>query len=387
MARGRWLVVVALLVAGSLLGPAAPADGQRAPADAPTYGQIGDSIPFEALEHFDTTVMRDRRIVFTEVGLAYKIRTVLPAVRRAVRNRAMPDILVVFIGTSESQSDPPSVWRDELVRLMDLASPHVDCLRVFEIDDDRTGYYRVHDRNAATYNRITHLVVSRYPNAERYHYALCAGLAGPGLERRDTLHHNVHGRVEIANLMRHAANSCDPAVTTGPFWDVPDRHPAAEAIAWLDERNIFAGYANPTYRAGVGGFVLAMTRGQFLNMAWRWAGRPTGFGPHPWRDGRPSLERALRWAHATGVGAGFPNGTYRPGLPSTRGQALALLWRIGGRPGGYPDDPWSDAAGPQFRWAAANHLLGPLRPGRFGPWSRLTRAQAALLLHRFDALD
>ena len=380
------MVALALLVAGVLFGSVRPAGAQQPPEDAPTYGHVGDSIPFEALFHFDTTVERDRRIVFSEVGLAYRIRDVLPGMREAVREGRMPDILVAFIGTSESQSDPPSVWREELIQMMDLASPHVGCIRVFEMDDDRTGYYRLHDRNAATYNRITHQVVDRYPNAEWFHYELWAGLAGPEFERRDTLHHNMRGRVQIARLMRAAANSCDPAFTTGPFWDVPDGYPAAEAIAWVGERNLFPGYANHTYRAQIGSFVLDATRGALLNMAWKLAGRPTGFGPHPWSDGRPALEPALRWAHGARVGAGFPDGTYRPDARVTRGQALALLWRMAGRPGGYPDDPWEDADGPSIRWAAAHHLLGPLRPGEFRPDSTLTRAQAATVLFRFDAL-
>ena len=269
---------------------------------------------------------------------------------------------------------------------MELVSPQVGCIRVFDIDDDPTGYYRLHDRNAATYNRITRRVVDRYPNAEWFHYEQWAELAGPEFERRDTLHHNMRGRVQIARLMRAAANSCDPAFTTGPFWDVPDSYPAAEAIAWVGERNLFPGYANHTYRAQVGSFVLDATRGEFLNMAWKLAGRPTGFDPHPWSDGRRSLEAALRWAHGARVGSGFPDGTYRPDAPMSRGQALALLWRMAGRPGGYPDDPWGDADGPSIRWAAANHLLGPLREGEFRPDEPLTRAQAATVLFRFDAL-
>jgi hypothetical protein len=269
---------------------------------------------------------------------------------------------------------------------MDVVSPTVSCIRVFEIDDDPTGYYLMHDRNAATYNRITHQVVDRYPNAEWYHYEAWAELAGPEFERPDTLHHNGRGQVQIARLMRNVVNSCDPAITTGPYWDVPDAFAASEAIRWVGEQGLFPGYPNHTYRASIGSFVIDATRGQLLNMAWRQAGRPTGFGPHPWSDGRASLDRALRWAAATRVSTGFPNGTYRPEAVVTRGQALNLLWRMAGRPGGYPDDPWDDADGPAFRWAAATHLLGPLAPGRFGPRAGLTRAQAATILFRFDSL-
>ena len=379
-----------MLVVLALVLVVAPADTRpvaaQEPEPPPTLAMIGDSIPFQGLFHFDKTIKADRKIVYSGTGLGYKIRTVLPDVREVVRGEDPPDIFLAFIGTSESQRDPPSVWRQELVQLMDVVSPEVSCIRVFEIDDDPTGYYLLHDRNAATYNRITHQVVDRYPNAEWYHYEAWAELAGPEFERPDTLHHNGAGQVQIARLMRNVVNSCDPAFTTGPYWDVPDRYPAAEAIRWVGEQNLFPGYPNGTYRANIGSFVIDATRGQLLNMAWRLAGRPTGFDPHPWSDGRPSLDRALRWAAATGVSSGFPNGTYRPEALVTRGQALNLLWRMAGRPGGYPDDPWDDADGPAIRWTAATHLLGPLAPGQFRPQSALTRAQAATILYRFDQL-
>jgi hypothetical protein len=379
---------VAVLVV-ALLGPLGPrpAPASADPQTAPTLAMIGDSIPFQGLFHFDKTIQRDRRIVFSGTGLAYKIRTVLPDVRQALRNpETRPDIFLAFIGTSESQHDPPSVWRTELRQLMDLVSPRVDCVRVFEIDDDRTGYYLDHDRWAREYNRITHTIVSQYANAEWFHYEQWAGLAGRNFERPDTLHHNTQGQIRIAWLMRSVVNSCDPAFTTGPFWDVPDAFPAAEAIRWVGEQGLFDGFANGTYRAKVGSFVIRATRAQLLNMAWRLAGSPRGYGPHPWTDSRRTLDPVLRWAYATHVGSGFPDGTYRPDQVVTRGQAVQLLWRMAGRPTGYPDDPWADADGAAFRWTAATRVLGGVSADRFGTSTPLTRAQAATILHRFDRL-
>jgi hypothetical protein len=379
-------VLVGLLAALVALGGVHPTPAGASPEDAPTLGMIGDSIPFQGLWHFDKTIKRDRRVVLTEIGLGYKIRTVLPDVRRSMRSAEPPDIFLAFIGTSSSETDAPATWRRELTQLMDTVSPVVDCIRVFEIDDENTGFYAKHDRNARTFNRLTHQIVGRYDNAEWYHYERWAELAGPEYERPDILHHNGAGQVQIARLMRSVVSSCDPAMTTGPYWDVPDRFPAAEAIRWVGERGLFPGYPNGTYRATIGGFVIDATRGQFVNMAWRLAGRPAGFDPHPWSDGQRSVNRALRWAAGTRVGTGFPNGTYRPGSVVTRGQAINLLWRMAGRPGGYPDDPWSDAAGAAFRWAAATQVLDPLAPGRFGPKTGLTRAETATVLQRFDAL-
>jgi hypothetical protein len=369
---------------GLAAGPSSPATAT--PDDAPTAGIVGDSVPFQALTIWGDTIRRDRNLIWSAVGLGYKIHTVLPEVRAVMRRADPPDIFLVFLGASQSQSQPPSVWRDELRELLDVVSPRVDCIRVFDIDDDRSGYYHLHDRWAPAYNRITRQVTSEYPNAEWYDYALWAGRAGPEYERPDTLHHNGAGQIQVARLMRHAVNTCDPAMQSGPYWDVLDRHPAAEAIAWVGERNLFPGYGNGTYRPEIGGFVFDATRGELLNMAWKLAGRPRGFDPHPWSDGRRALEPALRWAAGARVGSGFPDQTYRPDRVVTRGQALALLWRMAGRPGGLPDDPWADAEGPAIRWAATTRVLAPEGPGTFRPDAPLHRATLARLLHRFDRL-
>ena len=99
--------------------------------------------------------------------------------------------------------------------MLDLVSPHVDCIRVFEIDDEPTGYYKLHDRNAPTYNRITHQLVGRYANAEWFHYdALGRPRRARRWSGRDKLHHNGAGQVQIARLMRDVANSCDPDADT-----------------------------------------------------------------------------------------------------------------------------------------------------------------------------
>jgi hypothetical protein len=382
------LLFGALLTALALGAPGvdAPRPAAADPGTAPTLGHVGDSIPFQAFFHYDITFKRDRQVVFSSVGLAYKIRRVLPDIRAAFARGDVPDIFLSFIGTSASQSDPPHVWARELKQMLDLVSPRVDCIRVFEIDDDRTGFYTGHDRNAREYNRITHAIVNRYPNAEWFHYERWAALAGPEFERRDVLHHNVRGQVEIARLMQEAVNGCDPALNSGPFWDVPDRHPASAAIRWVGDNGIFNGYPNHTYRASIGSFTLNATRGDLINMAWRQAGRPAGYPNHPWSDGRAVVNRALRWSAATRVMSGLPGGRFGVGTTVTRGQAVTLLWRMAGFPTGYPDDPWSDATGKAYRWAAETNVLGGLPGGVFRPRSPLTRAQAATILYRYENL-
>lgn len=382
------LLAVAVLTLGliGLHGTTAPAAAADAADAAPTVGLVGDSIPFQSIWDLADTLGADRKVAFIYSGLGLEIRDVLPPTRDAIRGDQPPDIFLVFIGTHQSDTDPPAIWRAELRRLLTLVSRRVDCIRVFEIDDSDTGFYRRHDRQAATYNRITRQVTEEYATAEWYHYDAWADLAGPEFERPDILHHNERGALALARLMQAVANSCDPALTSGPFWDVPDDHPAAEAIAWVGDQGLFRGYPNHTYRAEIGPWVQHATRGAFAAMAWKLAGRPTGFDGHPWSDGGPTIDPALDWVADGGLLPGLADGTWRPQRAVTRGQALNLLWRLAGRPDEPTDDPWTDVAGPGFRWASVNGLLTGFADATFRPGRALTRAQMAELLFAFSTV-
>lgn len=161
----RAAAVAVLLIGLSGLDATTTVAPAAAQADtAPTVGLVGDSIPFQSLFDLADTLGADRKIAFSEAGLGLAIRDVLlPRTREAVRGAHPPDIFLVFIGTHQSNTDPPSIWRAELRRLLELVSPRVDCIRVFEIDDEDTGFYPLHDRQAATYNRITRQVTGPTP--------------------------------------------------------------------------------------------------------------------------------------------------------------------------------------------------------------------------------
>lgn len=335
------LVAVAVLTVGlvGLDDATAPPPVAAAANPAPTVGLVGDSVPFQALFDLADTLGADRKIAFVYSGLGLEIRDVLPPTRDAIWGDRPPDIFLVFIGTHQSDTDPPEVWRAELRRLLTLVQRRADCIRVFEIDDEDTGFYLRHDRQAAAFNRITREVTEEVPTAEWYHYDAWAGLAGPEFERPDILHHNRRGALALGRLMQSVANSCDPALTSGPFWDVPDDHPAAEAIAWVGDQGLFDGFPNHTYRAEIGPWVQPATRGAFASMAWRLAGRPSGHADHPWTDGGPTIDSALDWIAAEQLLAGLADGTWRTRRTITRAQALNLLWRQAGRPDDPTDDP------------------------------------------------
>ncbi len=277
---------------------------------APTVGLVGDSVPFQSLFDLADTLGADRKIAFVYAGLGLEIRDVLPPTRDAIRGDQPPDVFLVFIGTHQSNTDPPAIWRAELRRLLTLVSRRVDCIRVFEIDDTDTGFYRRHDRQAATYNRITRQVTEEYATAEWYHYDAWADRAGPEFERPDILHHNERGALALARLMQAVANSCDPALTSGPFWDVPDDHPAAEAIAWVGDQGLFGG--TPTTPTGPRSGRGCRTRP--VAPSRRWPGNWPG-GPRASTTTRgPTAERP-----STPPSTGSPTGVCCPGWPMAAG--------------------------------------------------------------------
>ena len=229
--------------------------------------------------------------MFNEIGLAYKIRTVLPSIRDAVRRGDLPDDLRGLHRDLGLRGRPPVGLAGRADR---AARPRQPGRRLHPGVRDRQHRHRLlpaarpQRRDLQPADPPDHRPLRATPSGS----TTTSGPTWPARRwsGRTSSTTTVPGGCSIGRLMREVANSCDPNLTSGPYWDVPDRHPAAEAIAWVGDRNLFPGYANGTYRAEIGGFVLHATRGELLNMAWKLAGRPTGFGPHPWSDGRRSLE-------------------------------------------------------------------------------------------------
>jgi hypothetical protein len=176
-------------------------------------------------------------------------------------------------------------------------------------------------------------------------------------------------------------DGCDPALATGPFWDVTDGQAVAPAVQWMHESGVTTGYANGTYRAAVASMRPALTRGQLVRFLWRMAGSPTGFAPNPWTDGPPGLDPALDWLAGAGVMPGYP-GPFHADSPITRGTAVRLLWRFAGAPSSAAAPPWFDvdATRPELAWVAEHGIMTGFADGSFRPTTALTRGQAALAL-------
>lgn len=111
------------------------------------------------------------------------------------------------------------------------------------------------------------------------------------------------------------------------FSDVPLSHPFADAIAWAAERDITGGYPDGTFRPG-----LAVTRGAVAAWMHRYqfspsASLPTGFSDVP--ADHPFVE-PIAWLAAAGITQGYPDGTFRPGQPISRGGLASWVCTLSG---------------------------------------------------------
>ena len=230
--------------------PAGPVEGGAPPA----VGIVGDSISFEALEEIPGIVGAERPVAFHLTRLGVELRDIHDETIDALEAPSAPDILVLVIGTSQAQHDPPHTWRTDLRAFLDDAQPLVDCVRIFDIQERFTPVYKQLGKWGPIYNAITRDIVGDYAGVDYFHYSDWVDLTGPELDAGDGLHHNRAGERAVARLIRDVSAGCDPAVTSGPFWDVRDGFWAAEAIAWMGDEGHATGYPNGTYRATIGDY-------------------------------------------------------------------------------------------------------------------------------------
>jgi len=176
----------------------------------------------------------------------------------------------------------------------------------------------------------------------------------------------------------------------GGFRDVPSGAWYASAV----ERVSAAGLMNGT-AAGIFSPGAAVTRGQAAAILYRLAGEPAVHGA-PFSDVPASYycAEAAAWAAKQGVAEGFSDGTFRPGLPVTRQELAAMLWRYArlnrtdsgkraplegfrdaGEAGAYAVEP--------LRWALAEGILQGTAEGDLLPRGQVSRGQAAVFLDRF----
>lgn len=365
----------------ALLGVAAPAG-----AAPPTVAVAGDSIGDESRHAVRAAVEATHRITWYVTRDSATIGKLGPALVEAVAAATGPDIVLVELGTGNAYwGTSPEQFRRQVRELTHQLLRHADCVRWFEQKPGGNIAYPGINVRARAFNRILRQEVDAVPGAHTVHYEAWTRLAGDGIFRADLLHLNPRGQHGLGRLAAQAVRGCDPALTTGPYWDVPDAHPAAAAVRWVADQGLIDGFANDTFRLEVGGIAPTLSRLGLLRALWRQAGRPVAPGGG-WPDVGEAGRASVAWGWAEGVTGVAPGDAFRPGAPVTRGDALRWLYRAAGTPpvdalpahGLVDVGPTLDRAA---RWAVAQGIVRA-PDGRFRPTAPLTRAQAVLFLHR-----
>lgn len=381
--------LLALVVAvGAVVASVGPIDGvAAAPREASEHwpadvGVVADSLGVRAEDQL-RAVFRNRRPVNV---LALTDGAYVDWVRRRWVDtilRDPPSILVVILGHGDgTHSTSPTEFRGEVRAFLAEVVPRVDCVRWFDVRE-RWTYYRNVNRRAAAYNRVLRQEAARWGRVEVVDWSAWADRADDRYFEEDRLHPSPAGRWVLARMARDAADGCDRALRTGPYWDVLDQEAHAPAVRWLHRRGIVRDdHGNGTFRDRLGHLTPPLTRQDLALWLWRRAGRPNGAPLPSWTDVPPLLWAPVAWLADQGLLAGMADGTFRPDRPVSRGELLRSLWLLAGAPTGHPPAPWPDVpprltAAAAWAWSTEALPLGPdagLRPTR--PVSRALAARA-----------
>ena len=180
------------------------------------------------------------------------------------------------------------------------------------------------------------------------------------------------------------------AVEDTGFADVDADDWYAEAVEYVRDHGIMNGTTATTFNPDG-----TTSRGQIAVILYRASGSPEVSGGTAFTDVADTAyyADAVRWASTHGVVTGYGDGTFRPNNPITRQQLAAILWRYAGSPapeGGadYADeDTISAYASTAVDWARDTGIISGRDGNRFDPNGRAARAQAAVILHRYDTWE
>lgn len=116
------------------------------------------------------------------------------------------------------------------------------------------------------------------------------------------------------------------AMTNGDFLfvDVPETHWARKAVAWANDKGLFSGTSGTTFGPGI-----STTRGMVVTVLWRMEKEPSVMQHTAFADVSTDAYygKAVDWANKDGVVMGYGNGLFGPSNTITREQMAAILYR------------------------------------------------------------
>ena len=177
-----------------------------------------------------------------------------------------------------------------------------------------------------------------------------------------------------------------------PFVDVTEDKWYYDAVAYVYQQGIMVGMSETTFEPNT-----TVNRAQVVQMLYNLEGQPQVSGDSGFSDIRDDqwYAKAVAWASANDVVAGYEDGTFRPTRAVTREEFAQILYNYAkfkgydlsasADLGKFPDSgqvsSWAEIA---LGWANGNGLINGHDDGRLDPKGSTIRAQAASVLMNFD---
>ena len=176
-----------------------------------------------------------------------------------------------------------------------------------------------------------------------------------------------------------------------PFNDVPAGAWYAEAISYCQQHGIMNGTTPTTFAPED-----PLTRAMLATILYRMSGSPAAADAPAFTDTVAGAwySDAVSWAAENKIISGYGNGTFGANDPTTREQAVTILWRYAGSPESGTADTFSDAgsisewAKSAVCWANANGILdGMTENNRFNSETNIQRGEVASMLYHYLNLN
>ena len=173
------------------------------------------------------------------------------------------------------------------------------------------------------------------------------------------------------------------------FSDVPTTSFANTAISWLVQAGITTG-TTPTTFTPQGN----TTRAEMAVFLWRNAGEPAPAGQQNFTDVPTTsfANTAISWLVEAGITTGTTPTTFSPNNRVTRAQMAVFLHRNAGEPAptgphSFTDVPTTSFANTAISWLVEAGITTGTTPTTFSPNNRVTRAEMAVFLWRYNCPD
>lgn len=182
-------------------------------------------------------------------------------------------------------------------------------------------------------------------------------------------------------------NWIDSLAYFSAFSDVPADAWYAGAVAYCRQRGVMNGTTDTTFAPEA-----SLTRAMLAAVLYRMSGSPTVAAPPAFTDAAAGAwySSAVSWAAETGVISGYGGGIFGVNDPTTREQAITILWRYAGNLDSPAALDISDAnaisswAQTAVRRAEENGILaGMITDRRFDPKAKINRGEVASLLYHY----